>query len=251
MTPDTRRLVNVPVVLIALVGVMLAVHAIRQLLSLEADIVLLQHFAFVPGRLTFVFDPDKVTAALDELARSSEDSAEVAKFFLGDGSADWWTAVTYALLHGSWLHVGLNALMLVAFGTPVARRFGPWRFLLFALAAAIAGAAAHYFSHADDLQPVIGASAIVSGVTAAAARFAFGGIYARDQGEPQPALTLGEVFRDRRVMTFVLFWLGINFVTGFAAAPFGLGDTPIAWEAHLGGFLFGLLVFPLFDPVRA
>jgi membrane associated rhomboid family serine protease len=249
VTPDTRRIVNVPIVLLVLVGLMFAIHALRQVISFESDILLLQRFAFVPGRFTFMFDPDKVTAALDELARTNEESAEVAKFFLGDGSADWWTSLTYAFLHGSWLHVGLNGLMLIAFGTPVARRFGPWRFLLFAGAATLAGAAAHYLTHSDDLQPVIGGSAIVSGVTAAAARFAFGGGPTRDQGIWHPALSLRELFQDRRVMTFVVFWLGINFITGLASAPFGLGDTPIAWEAHLGGFLFGLLAFPLFDPV--
>ncbi len=40
----------------------------------------------------------------------------------------WWTPLTYVFLHANWAHVGFNALWLVAFGAPVARRFGPQRF---------------------------------------------------------------------------------------------------------------------------
>ena len=45
-------------------------------------------------------------------------------------------------------------------------------------------------------------------------------------------------------------WFASNLVTGIGAVPLGLSDAPIAWQAHIGGFLLGLLAFPLFDPVR-
>ena len=238
------RIVNIPTVLLVMVGVLLLIQAGQELLSPVQDLLLIQALGFVPGRLTYAFDPDKVTAALDELTRASEDNGQIARFFLGDGTADWWTTLTYALLHGSWTHVGLNCLMLVAFGTPVARRFGVPRFLLFSIATILAGAAMHYLFHGDDLEPVIGASALVSGATAAAARFAF-----RDPAmHNHPALSLPEMVRDRRVMTFLVAWLILNLASGLAAAPFGFTDMTIAWEAHLGGFLVGLFAFPLFDP---
>ena len=45
--------------------------------------------------------------------------------------AQIWTFVTYALIHGDWTHLGLNGVWLLAFGTPIARRFGTARFLRF------------------------------------------------------------------------------------------------------------------------
>ena len=52
---------------------------------------------------------------------------------------------------------------------------------------------------------------------------------------------------DRRVVSFLVVWFGLNLLTGLAGAGLGLGDATIAWQAHIGGFLAGLLLFPLFD----
>ena len=58
----------------------------------------------------------------------------------GGLGADIWTFVTYAFIHGDWTHLGLNGVWLLAFGTPVARRFGMARFLAFFAVTAAAGA---------------------------------------------------------------------------------------------------------------
>ena len=63
-----------------------------------------------------------------------------------------------------------------------------------------------------------------------------------------PALPLGRVFRDGRALTFLLTWFGCNILFGAFATPLGIGDATVAWEAHIGGFLFGLLAFSFFDP---
>lgn len=56
------------------------------------------------------------------------------------------------------------------------------------------------------------------------------------------------VLRDRRVIGFVAVWFVINLAFGLGA-PVGAETGTIAWQAHIGGFLAGLLLFPLFDPV--
>ena len=61
---------------------------------------------------------------------------------------------------------------------------------------------------------------------------------------------LGEALRERRVVTFLVVWFGLNLITGLTGSAFGLADATIAWEAHMGGFLVGLLGFRLFDPAR-
>jgi membrane associated rhomboid family serine protease len=52
-------------------------------------------------------------------------------------------------------------------------------------------------------------------------------------------------------MTFLIFWFVTNFIFGIVSGPGNLGGGVIAWQAHIGGFLFGLLAFTLFDPPYA
>ena len=66
----------------------------------------------------------------------------------------------------------------------------------------------------------------------------------------QPAVRIGRVLTDRRAMPFIALWFGVNFLFGVGAQPLGLSDNPVAWEAHIGGFLAGLLLFAAFDPVH-
>jgi membrane associated rhomboid family serine protease len=65
-----------------------------------------------------------------------------------------------------------------------------------------------------------------------------------------PAAPLSVVMRDRRVLTFLGVWFGLNLLFGLTSGQTGLASGTIAWEAHIGGFVAGLLLFPLFDPVK-
>jgi membrane associated rhomboid family serine protease len=142
---------------------------------------------------------------------------------------------------------------MASFGGALARRIGAGRFLGLGVVAAAAGAGFHYLLHADDEGLVIGASGAVSGMMAATARFAFapGGPLA--EGRPQQAYSVARtsligLVGNSRAMAFLLVWFGLNILLGFGSAFIpGVGG-PIAWEAHIGGFLVGLLLFPLFDP---
>ena len=136
---------------------------------------------------------------------------------------------------------------------------GPLRFLALFLLAGIAGAVAFLVVHPFGLEPVVGASAAISGAVAAAMRFAFepgaplgpgrNFSVADDRAYSVPALPLSRVFRDGRAVTFLLVWFGCNILFGAFARPLGIGDASVAWEAHIGGFLFGLLAFSFFDPM--
>jgi membrane associated rhomboid family serine protease len=231
-------LFNVPAVILALIASFALIHVVRTwLLTDEQDIELLLLFAFIPARY------DLSLLAADSLP--------------GGFGAQVWTFVSYAFIHGSWAHLGLNALWLLPFGAAVARRFGAARFLAFFLVTAAAGALVHLIAHPGGQHPVIGASAAISGAMAAAMRFAFqrGGPlgfwrHEDDDAYRVPALPLSGVVRDPRVLAFVVVWFGVNLVFGAGSLPIAGEDMPVAWEAHIGGFLAGLLLFSLFDPVR-
>ncbi|QIB36375.1 rhomboid family intramembrane serine protease [Ancylobacter pratisalsi] len=230
-----QPLLNVPTVITVLAVVMLAIQLVRDYLDPDSAVEVLALFAFIPAR----YDPSVFAEGV----------------LPGGWGADLWTFVTYAFLHGGWTHVGLNLLWLLAFGSPVARRFGTVRFLLFFAVTAAAGAGLHLLTHEGEVVPVIGASASVSGCMAAAIRFMFAseahvpwGADMYSQSVNYPAAPLTVVMRDRRVLAFVVVWFLINLGVGLAGTS-GMVDGSVAWEAHIGGFLVGLLMFPLFDPV--
>ena len=178
MTEATTRqpVFNIPRVVLLVIVVMAGIEAAQSLLSDQAQAELLARFAFVPGRLTLSIDPASVMNRLVEAMNQDpgpDGAAAVGQFFLGSGSLQPWTVLSYALLHGGWAHLGLNAVWLLAFGAPLARRIGALRFLILFASSAVAGAAAHYAVDPLSLQPLVGASAAVSGCMGAAVRFVF------------------------------------------------------------------------------
>ncbi len=136
------------------------------------------------------------------------------------------TFVTYAFLHGSFMHVALNMLFLWIFGDNVEDALGHIRFLFFYLACAAAGAAMHLWLSSQPEAPLIGASGAISGVVIAYALLhpyvrlwvlVFFGIPV-----PLPAFIP------------LAFWVGQQFfelVTGY-------GDG-VSFAAHVGGILAG------------
>ncbi len=263
--PARQPIFNIPLSILAVLVGLLLVHLARQIIPDVWDDAAFTHLAFVPGRLTFAFDRDAVIGALMTLtAQGSEGYRQAAagRFFLGDGSPQPWTMVTYALLHADWAHVGLNGIWLLAFGTPVARRTRSLRFFMFFATTALAGAFVQYFAHPLDLTPVIGASAAVSGCMGATLRFMFqpraatiAALNPAFEASPgtllQPVQPLRAILTDRRAVTFLIAWFATNLLFGLGSIGFGLSSGPIAWQAHIGGFLAGLLLFPLFDGALA
>ena len=168
----------------------------------------------------------------------------------GDQSLAWlWTPLTYSLLHGGFAHIIVNSIWLMAFGAVVARRIGTGRFLLFWLFSAIAAAGLYWLANQGSNVPMIGASGVVSGLMGAAARFAFpmSGRFNRTEAHLLPRLTLFQAMSNKTVLIYVAVWFAINALAAFGFAAGAGQGTQIAWEAHIGGFLFGFLLFPLFD----
>ena len=255
--PTREPVFNIPAVVVVAIGALVLLHGLRSVLPDEADVRLLLDLAFTPARWSVAFEPARANEIMAAIAREAADSETdtrlaLARYMLGETEAPYWTAVTYAFLHGSWAHILLNGVWLAAFGTPVARRCGAMRFLALGLAAAVGGAAAHYLADPASVMPMIGASAAVSGMMGAAARFAFTPEAGRSGGWPapqadQPRLSLLGVARNSRAALFLGVWFATNILFGIVASPFGITDAAIAWEAHIGGLLAGLLIFPLVD----
>jgi len=237
LSAGSEPVFNVPRVITATLALLIAVHALRELLlSDDQYIEFLLLFAFIPVR----YDPSVLAAGS----------------LPGGLGAQVWTFISYALIHGDVIHLSANGVWLLAFGSPIARRFGTLRFLGFFVLTAAAGAGAHLVTHLGDLQPMIGASAAISGCMAAAMRFVFqrgGPLHLLRESDADayrvPALPLATALSDRRVLIFLIAWFAINALFAFNATPIIGTDQVVAWQAHIGGFLAGLLAFAAFDPV--
>jgi membrane associated rhomboid family serine protease len=263
MNPSTLRstrepIFNVPAIVLAAILILLGIHAARMMLSDLSDLELVVDWAVVPARWAVAYagvPPERILSALaaEPPGETSSLALAVARYVLSEGGAKPWTGFTYAFLHGSWTHVVVNSIWLAAFGTPVARRCGAGRFCVLAAATALGGAIAHAVMHPLQALPMIGASAAVSGMMAAAAWFMFSPPVWVDGrlAEPheRPLESLWELVGNRRVIAFLLVWFVANYLSAVLAQPLGITDASIAWEAHVGGFVVGLLLFPLVDPL--
>ncbi len=153
--------------------------------------------------------------------------------------------VLHVFAHGSWAHLGLNLLALLAFGGGVARRFGygfagAVAFLGFFFLCAVGGAAAELAWQGltrTDGRPawMVGASTGVSGLIAGAVYVMRGGMYR----------SLPPVW-SATYLAALAPWVVINVLIGVAGG-FEPSLEPIAWAAHLGGLAAGALSFPLID----
>jgi membrane associated rhomboid family serine protease len=232
--PAREPLLTLPGALTAYI-VLLAVIHLHVLLPRDLENWVIDVFGFIPKRY---------------------DSTLLVGGIPGGEGAKVWTFVTYSLLHANLTHIGFNVLWLLPFGSALARRFGALRFFVFMAVTAAAGALAYLLTNEHGLDAMIGASASVSGAMAAAIRFAFvrGSFLSFDRSNANaaakvPAQPLWRALRDRRVLSFLAIWFGVNIVFGLGSIGIGTEGVNVAWQAHIGGFLAGLLLFSLFDPV--
>ena len=235
LPPAREPILTIPGAMVALLVVMAAIHGVRALLPIATDQEIIWTFGFVPARY---------------------DTSVLAGQFPGGAGAQFWTFLTYAFLHADFSHILFNMLWMLPFGSALARRFSPPRFFVFLAVTAIAGALAHLVTHQHEVAPMIGASAAVPGAMAASIRFAFQrgsflsfGRRDADAAAHVPALPLWTSLKSPRVVGFLAVWFGINIVFGVGSIAVGSAAQSVAWQAHIGGFLAGLLLFSWFDPV--
>ncbi len=213
-----------------LIAVLALIHAGRSILTELQDAYVVLGLGFIPAR----YDSTSLVA------------------FPGGTIADVTSFVTHMFVHGDWVHLLINSAWLLAFGTPIAQRIGGVRFLLFSMVCGIAGALAFLALNPGLAAPMVGASGAVSGMLGGLLRFMFsaldyGGVSGlQGGGRHVPLMSLGQMLRDRRAVLTITIWVALNFV--FSLGIDGIAEPgSIAWEAHLGGFFAGLLLFGLFD----
>jgi membrane associated rhomboid family serine protease len=225
--PPRQPIFRTPLVVPALIGVLAALHALRAYAppALSQDII--YEYALVPARYSRAF----------------------LESHMADPGTVWERAVpflSYMGLHADWTHLIINCVWLLAFAPIVARRFGAALFLLFFIVCGLGGAVSHLALNWGSAIPVVGASGAISGLMAAALRMLPGQApWAQPGSAP-----LAPLF-SRQLLVFTAIWAAINWA---GSKGFMIGPSPesgaIAWQAHLGGYIAGLLLVGPFDALR-
>ena len=149
----------------------------------------------------------------------------------------WMTVVTSMFMHGGWMHLIGNMLYLWIFADNVEDRFGHGRFVIFYLLCGIAAALAQALPDPQSQIPMVGASGAISGVLGAYLL-----LYPRAHVLVLiPLGPLGQIVRLPALLVLGL-WFAMQLLSEMFAPP-GAG---VAFRAHIGGFVAGLLLLPLF-----
>jgi membrane associated rhomboid family serine protease len=147
-------------------------------------------------------------------------------------------------LHGGWLHLIGNMWYLWIFGDNVEDALGPVGFLVFYLVTGLAAGLTHYALEPGSTIPTVGASGAISGVLAGYATLF-------PQARVVTLVPLGFFIQLMELPAVVLLviWVIIQALSGLVS--FGVGQSGgVAWGAHVGGFVAGLVLVRLFRPRR-
>ncbi len=200
----SEPLINMPPVTKSLLGIMIGIHLIITfLLTDEQHLWVFNNLGFIPGRFTghALFEPLSIL-----------------------------TPFTNLFIHAGWLHIGMNAVMLLAFGSGIERWIGGKKMIAFFVICGLCGVALHFALNYSAIVPVVGASGGISGLFAVALVM----LNRANQG----------MSGKYGLWPFIILYIGISVLFGFVDTP-QMGAGEIAWAAHVGGFIGGFVALRL------
>ena len=149
----------------------------------------------------------------------------------------WLTVFTSMFMHGGWMHLLGNMLYLWIFADNVEDRFGHGRFLAFYLLCGIGAALAQALPDPDSQIPMVGASGAISGVL---------GAYLLMHPRAHVLVLIPLGFFTQLVRLPAMLVLGLWFAMQLVSEMFAQEGAGVAFRAHIGGFVAGMLLQPLF-----
>ncbi len=214
--PDKQPMFNAPLIVIGMALALVGLHGATLFLDYES-----WQWTYID----YALDPRRFWAPDDHMVSY----ASPAQKYL--------TLLSSGFLHGGWMHVIVNAGMLLAFGTPVARTLGGGpigvgKWLAVFLGAVVVGSIFYLVLKGSTGGPAVGASGGVSGLMAAA-------MLIGPDGTVRSPLSRGFI-------TFTAIFAVANVLLALAG-PWVLG-AGVAWEAHAGGYLAGAILMLLLGP---
>ncbi|MDW8325200.1 MAG: rhomboid family intramembrane serine protease [Anaerolineales bacterium] len=187
--------------------------------------------------VVFLFETSLTTRQLDRLILAY--GVVPARLWNG-GPAEWLTIFTGMFLHGGWLHIFSNLWALYIFGDNVEDRMGSGRYLVFYLLSGVAAALAQAWIDPESRIPMIGASGAIAGVLGA-----YLVLFPNARVITLVPLFFLPWFVEVPALLYLGFWVFSQFFSGvLSVSTVSMGG--VAYWAHIGGFVCGLLLVGLF-----
>ena len=194
--------------------------------------------------VTYILIAINVAVFLLELQNSDEFIkrwAFVPALFSADEAGNIPTIFTAMFMHGGWLHLGGNMLYLWIFGDNVEDRFGHFKFLIFYVLTGIAATFAQYYVMPDSSVPNVGASGAIAGIL---------GAYILMFPQARVNVLVGNQMVAMPALIVLGLWIALQMFSGVGSIAYTDESTRdvggVAYMAHVGGFVAGLLMTFLF-----
>ncbi len=190
--------------------------------------------------------PAEITSGMDIVGQFPIDTPD-GTFVIDEAAGPtpiWLTLFSSMFMHGGWLHIGGNMLFLFIFGDNIEKAYGHIKYLGFYLICGIIAGLAHVLSQPDSIIPSLGASGAISGVMAAY-------LVLFPTNRIRVLLALGIVLlRPIMVPAVVMIgvWALLQFVNGLGAIAVTDQTSGVAYWAHIGGFVAGVVITLLAKP---
>jgi membrane associated rhomboid family serine protease len=211
---DTIPTKNYPVVNNTIIGINVVIFLLQGLQGPELD-RFIYIYGLVPARYTI---------------------PQIASYF--SPGQQLFSIVSFMFLHGGFFHLLGNMWTLYIFGDNIEDRLGHFRYIVFYLLCGVASGLSHLLLNLNSNIPTIGASGAIAGIM---------GAYFILHPKSKILTLIPIIFIPWFVEIPAYFFLGLWFVLQFLQAAGSYGDVGgIAWWAHIGGFIFGIIFLKLF-----
>ena len=213
---DDNPRIGTPYVTWSVIGACVLVFFWQVSLGASGGEIAVYEFGMIPARLlgTAALDPELIAVPA------------------------WSTVFTSMFMHGGWLHLGFNMLFLWIFGDNVEDCMGHARYLIFYLVCGVAAALAQAFVSPGSTIPMVGASGAISGVLGAY-------LLLHPRATVRTVIFLGIFVTMMHLPALIV--LGLWFLMQLVSATFSnSGEAGVAFWAHVGGFVAGMALVPLF-----
>jgi membrane associated rhomboid family serine protease len=228
---DTRP--GLPFVNLAIIAINLFVFLLLQL----PDEAFTMAFSTIPAEITTGTDLEGPTPV------TLPDGTTETIVHVDGPEPIWLTMLTSMFMHGGWLHIAGNLLFLFVFGDNIERTYGSFRYLIFYLVCGVLASLAHVLSDPNSVIPSLGASGAISGVLAAY-------LLLHPQNQVRVLVMFGYIGRVATVPALVMIglWAILQFISGIGSIAVSEQTSGVAYWAHIGGFVAGLVITFLMRP---
>lgn len=188
--------------------------------------------------VSFLWELASIEAGYADFVR---DWGFVPARFVADPRADAITILTSMFLHGGWMHIAGNMLFLWVFGDNVEDALGHFRYAVFYIAGGILAAGAQLFVDPSSMVPMVGASGAIAAVLAG-----YVTLYPKARVLVLLPIFVIITFFEFPAWLVILEWFALQLLSGLGSLAVPTAGGGVAFFAHIGGFVAGLLLVRVF-----